>query len=60
MKRPYKKKVALTCEFGDFLCASCEAAKCDSFNMNKKVFLYQLAKKIVAGIKQDPRTKVID
>jgi len=57
VKRPYKKKVALTCEFGDFLCARCEAAKCDSFNKNKKVFLYQLAKKIVAGIKKDPRTK---
>jgi len=57
VKRPYKKRVALTCEFGDFLCARCEMAKCASYQKNKKVFLYQLAKKVIAGVKQDPYTK---
>merc|ERR1711942_639101 len=58
VKRPYKKRVALTCEFGDFLCARCEMAKCSAYQKNKKVFLYQLAKKVIAGVKQDPYTKV--
>lgn len=57
VKRPYKKKVGLTCEFGDYLCARCEMAKCTAYQRNKKVFLYQLAKKVLAGVKQDPRTK---
>jgi len=57
VKRPYKKKIDLTCEYGDFLCGRCEMAKCDSYKKNKKVFLFQLAKRILAGIKQDLDTK---
>lgn len=57
VKRPQKQKLRLTCEYGDFLCDKCDAEKCFSFNKNKKTFLYQIAKKVVAGIKQDPITK---
>jgi len=57
VKRPYKKKIDLTCEFGDFLCNRCEVGKCESYEKNRKAFLYQLAKKILAGVKQDPDTK---
>ena len=58
VKRPQKRKLNLVCEYGDFLCSRCEADKCQSFKKNKKVFLYQMAKKIIAGIKQDPISKV--
>jgi len=57
VKRPRKQKLSLTCEYGDFLCARCDADKCDSFQKKKKVFLYQMAKKILAGVKQDPISK---
>jgi len=57
VKRPQKRKLNLVCEYGDFLCSRCEADKCQSFKKNKKVFLYQMAKKIIAGIKQDPISK---
>lgn len=57
IKRPVKRKLGLICEFGDFLCDSCEAARCDSFNQNRKVFHYQLAKKALDTIKQNPITK---
>lgn len=57
VKRPYKKKIDLICEYGDFLCGRCEMARCSSYKKNKKVFLFQLGKKILAGIKQDPITQ---
>lgn len=53
IKRPNKQKIAVTCEYGDFLCQSCDASTCLRYNQNRKIFLHELAKKAVTGIKRD-------